>query len=165
MGWLKYDRKETMAENLDQHKSTFEKLEKLNREFGVSGNYQNHSGGVVGAPVWDLHHLLKVLDPEFFGVQYDIRHATVEGGFSWPLGMKLLASWIQTVDIKDFIWFKNEEGQWRVKNVPWVKGWSTLKSSLNCTSHSISRHRFPSITNTIWGERNTETAIRPWDWM
>jgi len=122
MGWLKYDPKKTMAENLDQHKSTFEKLEKLNREFGVSGNYQNHSGDGVGAPVWDLYHLLKDLEPEYFGVQYDIRHATVEGGISWPLGMKLLAPWIQTADIKDFIWHKNEEGQWGIKNVPLGEG-------------------------------------------
>lgn len=76
----------------------------------------------MGAPVWDLHHLLKDLEPESFGVQYDIRHATVEGGISWPLGMKLLAPWIQTADIKDFIWHKNEEGQWTIKNVPLGEG-------------------------------------------
>ena len=107
-----------MPENLDAQKIEFKKLEKLNKEFGVTGNYQNHSGVRVGGPVWDLYHLLKDCNPEYIGVQYDIRHATVEGGISWPLGMKLLAPWIHTTDIKDFIWNKNEKGQWKVKNVP-----------------------------------------------
>jgi sugar phosphate isomerase/epimerase len=122
MGWIKYDGKKSINEHLDQLKYTFEKLEKLNREFGVSANYQNHSGGDIGAPVWDLHPLVKDRDPEFIGIQYDIRHATVEGGFSWPLGMRLLAPWIQTIDIKDFIWYKNDHEEWKVMNVPLGEG-------------------------------------------
>ena len=72
--------------------------------------------------MWDLYEILKDRNPEYVGVQYDIRHATVEGGISWPLGMKLLAPWIQTTDIKDFIWEKNENNQWKVKNVPLGEG-------------------------------------------
>ena len=69
MGYIKYDHRRPMPENLDEHKSTFEKLEKLNREFGVTANYQNHSGADVGATVWDLYHILKDCDngdPTFF---------------------------------------------------------------------------------------------------
>ncbi len=122
MGYLNYDNKLSIPENLERHKYTFEKFEKVNREYGVIANYQNHSGTRVGGPVWDLYELLKDRDPDFIGVQYDIRHATIEGGISWPLGMKLLAPWIQTTDIKDFIWSKNEEGNWKVKNVPLGQG-------------------------------------------
>ena len=122
MGYLSYDDKKSMPENLDIQKIAFEKLEKINKEFGVTGNYQNHSGVRVGGPVWDLYHLLKDRNPDYIGVQYDIRHAYVEGGISWPLGMKLLAPWIQTTDIKDFIWEKNEKQQWKVKNVPLGEG-------------------------------------------
>jgi sugar phosphate isomerase/epimerase len=117
-----------MPENLDIIKKSFEKLEKINREYGVSGNYQNHSGRRVGGPVWDLYHLLKNCDPSYIGVQYDIRHATVEGGESWPLGMKLLAPWIQTTDIKDFIWQKNEKGVWQIVNVPLGEGMVDFKT-------------------------------------
>lgn len=118
MGYINFNDKKTILQNLEIHKKTFEEIEKLNREYGVTGNYQNHSGRRVGGPVWDLYHLLKDRNPEYIGVQYDVRHATVEGGMSWPLGMKLLAPWIKTTDIKDFIWEKNEEGKWKVKNVP-----------------------------------------------
>lgn len=122
MGYLNYDSKKSVPENLDELRKTFEKLEKINREFGVCGDYQNHSGTRVGGPVWDLYHLLKDCNPEFIGVQYDIRHAMVEGGVSWPVGMKLLAPWIHTTDIKDFIWEKDEDGKWKIKNVPLGEG-------------------------------------------
>jgi L-ribulose-5-phosphate 3-epimerase len=121
MGYLNYDKNLTIPENLDAHKFTFENLEIVNREYGVHGAYQNHSGKRVGGPVWDLYHLLKDRDPEFIGVQYDIRHATVEGSISWPLGMKLIAPWIKTTAIKDFIWQKNEN-KWILKNVPLGEG-------------------------------------------
>ena len=127
MGYLNFDNKLSMPENLEQHKKTFEKLEKLNKEYGVTGNYQNHSGRRVGGPVWDLYILLKDRNPEFIGVQYDVRHATVEGGMSWPLGMKLLQPWIRTTDIKDFIWEKNENQQWKLKNVPLGEGMVDFK--------------------------------------
>ena len=164
MGWIGYDGKKSMTENLNQHKSTLEKLEKLNREYGVSGNYQNHSGTDVGAAVWDLYHLLKDRDPEFIGIQYDIRHATVEGGFSWPLGMKLVATWIQTIDIKDFIWYMNEKGQWRVKNVPLGEGmvdfnkYFDLYASMNIEA-PVSIHYEYDLGGAEHGDRNPTMGL------
>lgn len=127
MGYLNFDEKKSIPQNLDDIRFTFEKLEKLNREFGVTGNYQNHSGTRVGGPVWDLYYLLKDRDPEYIGVQYDVRHATVEGGESWPVGMKLLSPWIRTTDIKDFIWEKDETGKWKLINVPLGEGMVNFK--------------------------------------
>ncbi len=121
-GWINYDSSKTMNENQDHFKRIFSRLEKVNREFGLHGGYQNHSGQSLGAPVWDLYPLLKDCDPEYLGVQYDIRHATVEGAVSWPLGMKLVAPWIRTIDIKDFLWVKNDKEKWQIKNVPLGEG-------------------------------------------
>jgi len=128
MGYISFNDNISIPENLEKHKKTFEKLEKLNKEYGVTGNYQNHSGRRVGGPVWDLYHLLKDRDPNYIGVQYDVRHATVEGGMSWPIGMKLLAPWIHTTDIKDFIWNKNGNGEWKLKNVPLGEGMVDFKT-------------------------------------
>ena len=127
-GYLDYDHSKSVVQNLDEHKRMVEGLEKVNREYGLHGGYQNHSGRRVGGPVWDLHHLLKDCDPEFLGVQYDIRHATVEGAISWPVGMRLVAPWVRTIDIKDFIWEKNEKGEWRIKNVPLGEGMVDFKN-------------------------------------
>jgi len=122
MGWMNYDGNKTIIENLDAFRKTFEAFDKLHRKYGIRGEYQNHSGRSLGSPVWDIHHVLKDIDPEYTGVQYDVRHATVEGGNSWPLGMQLVALWIGTTDIKDFIWEKNDRGLWRPKSVPLGEG-------------------------------------------
>jgi len=118
MGWIAYDFKKTIQQNLDVFKGKFEKLAKLNEKLGIHGGYQNHSGLHVGAPVWDLYELLKDVDPKYLGVQYDIRHAVTEGGYSWMLGMKRVEPWIRTICIKDFVWGKNPNGTWRHQNVP-----------------------------------------------
>ncbi|MBT3385392.1 MAG: TIM barrel protein [Prolixibacteraceae bacterium] len=164
MGYLAYDDKKSIVENLDMHKTAFEKLETLNRKYNVHGGYQNHSGQRVGGPVWDLYHLLKDRDPEFIGVQYDVRHATAEGGISWPIGMKLLAPWIKTTDIKDFIWAKNEKGQWKVKNVPLGEGMVDYKTyfelykSLNIEA-PVSIHYEYDLGGAEHGDRNPTMSL------
>jgi L-ribulose-5-phosphate 3-epimerase len=122
MGWLKYEAAKTIQQNLDDYKRTFEKLAAINEKLGIHGDYQNHSGTSVGSPVWDLYDLVKDVDPLHLGIQYDIRHAVTEGAYSWSLGMKRIAPWIRTIDIKDFVWGKNEKGEWQHQNVPLGEG-------------------------------------------
>lgn len=122
MGWLAYEFSKSIQENLDTYRRNFEKLAKVNEKLGIHGGYQNHSGTHVGAPVWDLYELLKDLDPRYMGVQYDIRHAVTEAGYSWKLGMKRIEPWIRTIDIKDFVWGKNPNGTWKHQNVPLGEG-------------------------------------------
>jgi len=121
LGYLYYDPVKSIPDNLEIHKKTLEKLEKINRRYGLQGAYQNHTGTWVGSPVWDLYWLLKDVDPAYLGAQYDIRHAVVEGGASWPIGMKLLAPWIKTTNIKDFSWKKDNE-KWKIENQPLGEG-------------------------------------------
>lgn len=121
MGYLDYDKSKTVPQNIDMHKKAFEKLEKLNRKYGIHGSYQNHSGGRIGGPVWDLYLLVKDLDPKYTGVQYDIRHAVHEGAQSWPLGMDLVAPWISSCPIKDFFWLK-KDNRWVAHDVPLGEG-------------------------------------------
>jgi sugar phosphate isomerase/epimerase len=121
MGYLNYDPAKSVTENLTIHKKTFDKLETINRKYGIHGCYQNHAGTGVGAPVWDLYWLVNGCDPQFIGVQYDIRHAVAEGGTAWPVGLKLLSPWIKTTPIKDFYWNK-VNGRWRIADVPLSQG-------------------------------------------
>jgi L-ribulose-5-phosphate 3-epimerase len=121
MGYLSYDPAKSITENLEIHKKAFDRLEKVNRKFGIQGCYQNHSGARVGGPVWDIYWLVKDCDPESLGVQYDILHAVVEGAESWSLGMKLLSPWIKTAAIKDFYW-KKQDGKWKRTYVPLGEG-------------------------------------------
>ena len=73
-----------------------------------------------------LYHLLEGLNPRWIGSQYDVRHATAEGGKSWQVGMKLLSPFIRTTVIKDFRWEK-KGGKWKDVHVPLGEGMVDFK--------------------------------------
>lgn len=121
MGWIPYDSALGVASSLDALKPQLAALAALNEELGIRGDYQNHAGTRVGAPVWDLAGLLEDLDPAWMGVQYDVRHATVEGANAWPLGLDLIAPRVRSLVVKDFRW-ADAGGAARVEDVPLGKG-------------------------------------------
>ena len=125
-GWLNYDKRLSIPENLQKFKKAFNKLALQNQKYGIKGNYQNHSGLNLGSSVWDLWLVLKDVNPRWMACQYDIRHATLEATNSWEIGLELLKSNIGTLDIKDFQW-KNLDGKWVVENVPLGKGMVNFK--------------------------------------
>lgn len=120
MGWINYDGKKSMSDNLEYFRSQMSKLAELNRKYKIRGDYQNHSGLSFGSPVWDLWMILKEIDPAWTGSQFDVMHAQVEGGNTWQLGLKLLKSHIKTIDIKDFVWVKTDT--WKTQVVPLGQG-------------------------------------------
>jgi L-ribulose-5-phosphate 3-epimerase len=120
-GVLQYDAKLPVMESLQKHKAAVKELESINRGLGIHGCFQNHAGVRVGGPIWDLYELVKDVDPRWVGVQYDIRHATAEGGQSWPLALKLVAPWIKCTDLKDFMW-QQSPGKGVIENVPVGQG-------------------------------------------
>jgi L-ribulose-5-phosphate 3-epimerase UlaE len=75
----------------------------------------------VGASPWEVKKILETANQEFFGAQYDIRHAVAEGGRSWSNGLKLLKNHIKTIVLKDFKWGK-VNGKWQIVNVPIGEG-------------------------------------------
>ncbi|WP_182866304.1 sugar phosphate isomerase/epimerase family protein [Rhodopirellula sp. JC639] len=96
----------------------FVDLAALNHDFGITGLYQNHAGNkYMGAAIWDLDRVLAGIAPTDIGMAYDIRHATVEGGTSWPTTFRMIRDHIDTVYVKDFVW----EGA-KMKNVPLGEG-------------------------------------------
>ena len=119
--WYRYKEDLSMTKSIDYYNNQLFKLDLLNRQLGLIGCYQNHSGLSIGASFWEIFHLMENIDTESFGVQYDIRHAIVEGGQSWINGLKLLQNQIQTVSLQDFNWGK-VNGQWRPVNVPIGEG-------------------------------------------
>lgn len=116
MGWFPYDKSISIQKNLKSINAKLIKLAALNKKLGLKAAYQNHAGEMVGGPVWDIGLMLKDVDPEYVGIRYDIRHATLEGGTSWPLGIKFLSERINSFDVKDFVW-KEIEGKWQPFNV------------------------------------------------
>ena len=120
-GWLKYPEDRTIAESQAIYGQEALELEELNKDLGIIGCYQNHAGNHVGAPIWDLLPILEATNNEYFGCQYDIRHAVVEGGSSWELGLRQIKPFIKSIVIKDFKWGK-VDGKWQPVNTPLGEG-------------------------------------------
>ena len=76
--------------------------------------YHTHSGlRQIGAPIWDLWYVMKDMDPRWVGINYDIGHATVEGGFGgWIDSARLVRKHMRGVALKDFKWGQNARGAW-----------------------------------------------------
>lgn len=122
--WLWYEEQLGIPENLEKFKQQLNALATLNKELNIVGDYQNHAGfngHPLGGPVWDLALVLNDIDSPFIGCQYDIRHATVDGATSWPLGLQLIHPQINTLVVKDFKWGM-VDNKWQIINTPLGEG-------------------------------------------
>lgn len=108
---------------LAELKKRVAQLADMNRTYNVCAMYHNHSGSMVGASVWDLWILIKDFDPRWVSSNFDIGHATVEGGLGgWVNSTRLLAPFIRGTAIKDFKWEKNARGEWEPQWCPLGEG-------------------------------------------
>lgn len=127
MNWYDYEKNKTMPESLDEDKKQMKALGEINKKLGLVGCYQNHAGLRVGGSPWEIYQLLEDADPAHMGAQYDIRHATVEGGLSWRNSLRLLQPRIKTIVFKDFRWAENN-GKWDAENTPLGEGMVDFKT-------------------------------------
>jgi sugar phosphate isomerase/epimerase len=120
-GGFLYKESPGLPEQLAEFKKNVRDLAAMNRKYGVCAMYHTHSGrNQVGASMWDLFMLLKDSDPDLVSANYDIGHATVEGGFGgWLHSTRLLLPFMRGVAVKDFRWKQNERGAW-------IPGWCPL---------------------------------------
>ncbi len=109
-GWLTYPADKGIAERLNELRPQVKALAELNQKHQICGMYHTHSGpGLVGAPIWDLWNLFEGLDPRWVGVNYDIGHATVEGGYGgWIDSSRLVKHQMRGIALKDFTWQQNK---------------------------------------------------------
>ena len=100
------------------------KLAALNAKYRTCAMYHTHSGpGVVGASIWDLHILMQDLDPAHVGVNFDVAHATIEGGLGgWINSFRITGPYVRGIAVKDFAWAKDESGAWQTQWRPLGEG-------------------------------------------
>ncbi|MBN2089855.1 TIM barrel protein [candidate division KSB1 bacterium] len=122
LGYFGYNEKRGIPEQLISIKQKMHGLMELNQKFKIHGAYQNHSGNNrFGAAIWDLWETIKERDSRWIGVQFDVRHATVEGANIWPVYYRLIAPFARTLVLKDFYWEKTSKG-WQLINCPLGEG-------------------------------------------
>jgi sugar phosphate isomerase/epimerase len=135
LSFWKYAKDKPIPDQLKEIKAELRDLASLNKELGLQAGFQNHSGAdYVGAPIWDIWELIRDLDPKHMGICFDIGHATLEGGYSWPVQAQLMQPHLTAVFVKDFAWKKGNKG-WRAEWCPLGEGavnksfFQTLKKS------------------------------------
>ncbi len=113
-----------LAQQIEAFKPRVAKLAELNAKYQASAMYHTHSGaGLVGASIWDLHEILKGFDPKLVGVNYDVGHATVEGGLGgWIESFRITGEYLRGVAAKDFRWEKDAHGKWQAAWTPLGQG-------------------------------------------
>lgn len=119
--WFAYHQDKPLEESIKIYKNQIKDLSYLSKEHNITGCYQNHAGTKVGASFWEIKAILESADSQYFGTQYDIRHAMAEGGHSWVNGLNLLQKHIKVIVLKDFKWGKIN-GKWKAINVPIGEG-------------------------------------------
>ena len=123
-GGLKYAPGEPYPAQLERIKPRIARLASLNARYKVGAMWHTHSGvNFVGASFWDIYLLLKDHDPAAVGVNFDIGHATVEGGLGgWINSFHILGPYVRGIAVKDFYWAKDAKGAWKVEWTPLGEG-------------------------------------------
>lgn len=122
LGGLRYGRDIPPMQTVERYRVQLAALANWNREIGITGMFQNHSGEErFGAAVWDAALVLKDLDPEALGMQFDVRHAVTDGGLEWPTSFRLVKPYIRSLVFKDFKWAQ-VDGKWKLVNTPIGQG-------------------------------------------
>jgi sugar phosphate isomerase/epimerase len=113
-----------IAKQIEEFKPRVAKLAALNAKVQATAMYHTHSGaGLVGASIWDLYQILNGFDPRLVGVNYDIGHATIEGGLGgWIESFKITGDYLRGIAVKDFAWEKDSKGKWKAAWKPLGQG-------------------------------------------
>ena len=123
-GGLKYSGNAPIITQLQAMRPRVQKLAAMNAHYRATAMYHTHSGvDLVGASFWDLHTLLDGMDPNAVAVNFDIGHATVEGGLGgWINNFRVTSDHLRGIAVKDFLWGRDTKGTWQPQWKPLGEG-------------------------------------------
>lgn len=109
-------------------------LASLARAVNMAVAIQNVAGDYVGAATWDIHMMIRGMDPRTVGYDFDIGYALAEGGGGgWQVAERLALARLKMVTVRDFVWSKDAAGLWKTTPcplgegmVPWPKFFAAL---------------------------------------
>ncbi len=134
-------------------------LAALARAVNMSVALQNVAGENVGASLWDWNMVIRGLDPNAVGYDFDIGYATAEGGAGgWQVALRLARPRLKMVTVRDFTWSRDAAGAW--KNVPCPLGEGMVDFPKFFAS--LARWRFvgPVSVQTDYQPKDELSAIR-----
>jgi len=169
LGFWKYDFAQPILPQVDKVSRDLKEIGQACQALGIHAGAENHSGATMfGAPVWDIVRAIQEVSAQNIGIFFDIGHATIEGGMSWPVQAKLAEPYYQTVYVKDFTW-KKENDRWRSRWCPLGQGMidpgflKTLKQS-SYRGPICQHHEYPlgDHAETIQHYRQDLAVLKGW---
>jgi len=95
----------------------------LARSAGLSMALHNEAGDSVGASIWDTDSVIRGMDPQAVGYDFDISAATAAAaGQAWLLALRLALPRLKMVTVSDFYWAKADDGSWKMTPCPLGEG-------------------------------------------
>jgi hypothetical protein len=142
-GGFKYVDDAPIEQQLEGFRQRSAKLSALNAEYDTCAMYHTHSGvDLVGAPVWDIYEVLKGLDANRVSLNYDIGHATVEGG---------LGGWIDSFRVAQaYIRGATASRTGMRHGCRSVRAWCGSRNSFPCWRKADSMAHCSFISNIRW---------------
>ncbi len=134
-------------------------LAALGRAVNMSVAVQNVAGENVGASLWDLNLVLRGLDPNVVGYDFDIGYATAEGGVGgWTVALRMARPRLKMVTVRDFSWQKDAGGGW--KSIPCPLGEGMVDFPKFFATLARSRFVGPVSVQPDYPSKDELTAIR-----
>jgi len=126
---FQYDPSRPFLPQLDDFRRRSTALATLNARHGVMAIYHTHSGmPYASASIVSLREMFRDADPRGVGVNYDVAHATIEGGLGgWIQSFRLCQDRIHGIAVKDFVWSLKSPGDWSVQWTPLGDGMVHLR--------------------------------------
>jgi sugar phosphate isomerase/epimerase len=98
-------------------------LAQLGRATKMAMGVHNYFEGAEGASVADIARVIRPIDPQWVGYDFDVAYATMEGGeagFEAPLALAMPR--LKMVSLRDFQWVKQADGTRQAKPCPLGEG-------------------------------------------
>ena len=98
-------------------------LTALARQAGMAMAFHNQAGDDVGSAIWDTDALLRGLDPQAVGYDFDVAYATAQGSPEGSLvTLRLALPRLKMLTARDFTWARGEGGTWKMAPCPLGEG-------------------------------------------
>ena len=104
MGYYRYKLDSPILPQLDAFARDARDLAAYCGSLEMTALYQNHAGNnYLGAPIFDLVHILTGIPVSQMAIAMDVRHTTIEATSSWPLLYAMSKPHLGAVFVKDAI--------------------------------------------------------------
>jgi sugar phosphate isomerase/epimerase len=109
-------------------------LAAIGRASAMAMGLRNVAGDNVGSAIWDTNLIIRSLDPQSVGYDFDPGSATAAGGVDgWWVALCLALPRLKMVTLNDFNWTKDTGGAWKATPCPLGEGmvdWSRFFATL-----------------------------------